>query len=174
MTGPGVGTLTRTAAITMVDVRHVLWRIQTDLRVLRAQHAMITAELELAIAEDIAAFLYRNFIEQVEFRFVDRTAGTASWRTRYAFTREWTGSQDDDAGGLQYQNLQNTDFKVVVTYSASWYALPAAEKEAFRATGLKCAWGPAGAVRDGAGYWTSDRTYGSGGLGATRSVFRAY
>ncbi len=173
MTGPGVGTLTRTAAITIVDVRHVLWRIQSDLRVLRAYHGVITPEREAAISNDLVAFVYRNFIEQIEFLFVDRTLGKAAYRVRYVFTREWAGSQDDASGGIQYQNLVNAEFSVVVTYSTNWLALSAAEQAAFKAT-LQCVWGPADTVSDGAGYWTSDRTYGSGGLGAARSVFRAY
>jgi hypothetical protein len=173
MTGPGVGTLTRTAAITMVDVRHVLWRIQSDLRVLRAYHGMISAEHEAAMSNDLIAYVYRNFVEEIEFRFIDRTLGTASYRLRYALTREWSGSQDDASGGLQYQNLAKADFAVIVTYSATWQALSPAEKGTFSST-LQCAWGPATAVSDGAGYWTSDRTYGSGGLGAARSVFRPY
>jgi len=134
---------------------------------------MITAEGEAAISSDLQAFVYRNFVDQIEFHFVDRIAGTASYRVRYAFTRAWAGAQDDDSGGLRYQNLSNARFAVVVTYSATWQALPTAEKAAFNST-LQCAWGPAAAVSDGAGYWTSDRTYGSGGLGAARSVFRAY
>ncbi|MGH9891054.1 MAG: hypothetical protein ACREA0_03540 [bacterium] len=173
MTVPGTSTLTRIGAVTIVDVRHVLWRIQSDLRVLRAYHGMITSEREGAIATDLTTCVYRGFVDQFEFLFVDRTLGTASHRVRYAFTRERVGSQDDASGGLQYQNLTNAEFTVVVAYSTTWQALSPADKEAFSST-LLCAWGPAAAVSDGAGYWTSDRTYGSGGLGAARSVFRAY
>ena len=173
MSNPGTGTLTRTASITMIDVRHVLWRIATDLRVLRAQHGLISAELEQDIADDLLLFIYRNYIDQIEFRFVDSASKTRKYAVRYALTRSWSGEEDDDAGGLRYRDLTGTSFTVVISYSATWTALSQQAKTAFLQS-LKGTWGPAEAVRDGVGAWATDRTFGSGGLGATRSVFRSY
>ena len=173
MTNPATGTLTRTASITMIDVRHVLWRITSDLRVLRAQHGLITAEYEQNVLEDLLLFIYRNYVDQIEFRFIDpATNACMDGSVRYAMSRNWEGDEDDDSGGLRYRNLQGASFNVVVWYSATWSALPDSEKAAFKQS-LKLSWGPAN-VRDGAGRWVTDKTYGSGGLGATRSVFRAF
>lgn len=172
MTGPATGTLTRTTTITMVDVRHVLWRIQSDLRALRAYHHMITAEREEQITADIAAFVYRNYIETAEFIFVDPKTQTASMRVKYALSRDRADSRDDNSGGLQYQDLTGTDFMVVIAHSPNWWELAAADQKAFMET-LQCAWGPVDPVADGIGHWTSDRNYGSGALGAARATFRA-
>ncbi|MGQ0713722.1 MAG: HORMA-1 domain-containing protein [Gemmatimonadaceae bacterium] len=174
MSTSSTGTLTRTASITMIDVRHVLWRIASDLRVLRAQHGLITAEREQDVLEDLLLFIYRNYIDQIEFRFVDDATNVCrDGSVRYAISRNWAGNEDDDSGGLRYRDLRGTSFSVVVWYSATWKALSESEKATFRKS-LKRPWGPADDVRDGAGAWVTDKTYGSGGLGATRSVFRAY
>lgn len=167
------GTLTRTASITMTDVRHVIWRIETDLRVLRAQHGLITADREQDIIHDLQLLIYRNYIVQVEFRFVDTSTQRRRYAVRYSLTRAWSGDEDDEAGGLRYQNLTGTSFGVIITYSSGWSTLSGQAKAAFRQS-LKRAWEPAADVPDGAGSWATDRTYGSGGLGATRSVFRPY
>lgn len=171
MSNPSTGTLTRTASITMTDVRHVLWRIASDLRVLRAQHGLISAEREQDVVYDLLLFIYRNYIDEIEFRFVDPSTATRKYAVRYGLTRGWSGDEDDDAGGLRYQDLTGTSFSVVISYSAIWKTLSAQAKAAFRQS-LKRPWGPADDVRDGAGTWAADRTYGSGGLGAARSVFR--
>ena len=173
MTNSTTGTLTRTASITMTDVRHVLWRIETDLRVLRAHHGLITAEYEQHVLADLLLFIYRSYVERIEFGFVDSVATTRKYAVRYALTRNWSGEDDDDAGGLRYQDLRGTLFKVLIWYSPTWKALPPRDKAAFLQT-LKIGWGPVADIPDGAGSWAADRTYGSGGLGATRSVFRSY
>jgi hypothetical protein len=157
----------------MIDVRHVMWRIDSDLRILRVQHNMTTQEREEGIMNDLVAFVYRSYIEQIEFRFVRPASNTAPYRVRYAVTRSWAGEDDDDSGGLRYCDLRGTSFMVVVSYSEAWTTLPPNEKAAFL-QGLRLPWGPAADVADGPGYWTSDRTYGSGGLGVVRSVFRPF
>jgi hypothetical protein len=156
----------------MTDVRHVLWRIASDLRVLRAQHGLISTQFETEIAEDLLLFIYRNYIDQIEFRFLDLETNTRKYAVRYMLTRSWSGDEDDDTGGLRYRDLTGTSFTVVISYSATWKALSAEAKATFRQS-LKRTWGPAADVPDGAGAWVTDRTYGSGGLGATRSVFRS-
>ena len=166
-------TQTRTASITLTDVRHVLWRMTSDLRVLRAEHGMLTEAFEASIANDLTAFIYRDFINSVEFAFVAPTTNTAKFRVAYSLIRTWSGESDDDSGGLRYCDLTGTTFSVFVTYTATWTSLAEAEKQAFCET-LKCSWGPATRAPHGTGRWTTDRSYGSGSLGAARSVFRPY
>jgi hypothetical protein len=173
MSNLATSTITRTASITMTDVRHVLWRIESDLRVLRAQHGLITAQREQDVRDDLLLFIYRNYVDQIEFRFVDPTTNACRDGTvRYAISRAWSGD-DDDSGGLRYRDLSGTLFSVVVSYSTTWNELSENEKAAFRQS-LKRPWGPAAEVSDRGGVWVTDKTYGSGGLGATRSVLRFY
>src|SRR5687768_6269188 len=101
MSNLGTGTLTRTTSITITDVRHVLWRIASDLRVLRVQHGIVTAQFENEAIEDLLLFIYRNYVDQVEFRFVDQITNARRYAVRYALSRSWSGEQDDDAGGLR-------------------------------------------------------------------------
>lgn len=173
MSSPATGTLTRTGSITIVDVKHVLWRLATDLRILRVQHGLITPERERDVVEDLLLFVYRNYIEQIEFLFVDLATNTRKYAVRYPLTRSWAGDQDDDAGGLRYRDLSGTSFSVVIRYSQTWNALSEQDRSAFRQQ-LKRPWGAAADVADGVGAWVTDKTYGSGGLGATRTVFRSF
>ena len=171
MTTPTTGTLTRTASVTLTDARHVLWRIATDLRALRLHHGLITTAYEEEVTYDLLQFIYRGLVDEIEFRFVAVGSNTRTYAVRYAMTRDWSGDDDDDAGGLRYLDLTGTSFQLTVTYSSTWRALPADAQTVFR-RGLKRSWGPVNDVHDGVGAWVTDRTYGSGGLGATRSVFR--
>jgi hypothetical protein len=172
MTYPGVNTLTRTAAITMVDVRHVMWRIQSDLCALRVHHGMIDLRYEEETLYDLTLLVLRGFISRVEFRFVDSTYGTRRYAVRYDVDRNRGDVADDESGGLRWQDLRGTWFQTFIVYTAAYRMLTQSQQAALRAE-LKTAWGPAADVADGAGQWISDRTYGSGSLGAARSVFKA-
>lgn len=171
MTYPGVSTLTRTAAITMVDVRHVMWRIQSDLCALRAHHGMIDQTREDDITYDLTLLVLRGFISRVEFRFVDSTSGTRRYAVRYDMDRNRVNDVDDKAGGLRWQDLRGTSFSSIIHYTPAFGALTTSQQMAVRRE-LKRPWGPASDVTDGAGQWSEDRTYGSGSLGAARSVFK--
>lgn len=169
MTSPGTGTLTRTVAITMVDVRDVMWRIQSDLRTLRAQHAMITETYEVNVSADLVQFVYRNFVEEIRFEFL-RNGVVQPGSIAYSLTRQWQGSESDPNGGLRYRDLRGLTFAIATQTTSVWRALtPAAQAEFYGQ--LKCSWGPA-AANPVAGVWTEDRTYGSGSLGASRLVLR--
>ena len=169
MTLPGTGTLTRTLAITLVDVREVMWRIQSDLRTLRAQHAMITEAYEIDLSADLVQFVYRNFAEQIRFEFL-RDGVVQLGSIAYNLTRQWQGEESDSNGGLRFRDMHGLTFNISLTPTSVWHALtPEQQRDFYRE--LKTGWGPAGA-RPVAGVWTQDRTYGSGLLGATRLVLR--
>jgi hypothetical protein len=169
MTSPGTGTITRTVAITMIDVREVMWRIQSDLRILRAQHGMITDTREAELSEDLLQFVYQNFVEEIHFQFL-RDGVVQPGSIAYALNRQWEGGESDSNGGLRYRDMRGLTFDISLTTTAGWQSLTPEQQMVFY-QGLKTAWGPGG-TRPVAGVWTQDRIYGSGSLGATRLVLR--
>ncbi len=163
------GTLTRTSTITMTDVRDVLWRIQSDLRILRAQHAMIEEAYETALSADLLQFVYRNFLTEIRFEFL-RAGVVQPGSVAYALTRQWQGSESDASGGLRYRDLRGLTFSVATETTEVWRTMTAAQRAEFFG-GLQLPWGYSG-TRPTAGIWTADRSYGSGALGAQRLVLR--
>lgn len=169
MTSPAIGTLTRTASVTMTDVRDVLWRIQSDLRTLRAQHQMIDEAHEVSLAADLQQFVYRNFVDAIRFEFL-RDGVVQPGSIAYALNRQWQGSESDPSGGLRCRDLRGLTFSVCMQNTSVWHELaPQAQTEFYG--GLQWNWRPIG-TRPVAGVWTPDRTYGSGALAASRLVLR--
>ena len=166
---PGTGTLTRTAAITIVEIREVMWRIQSDLRTLRAQHGMMTEAYELGVCADLTQFIWRNFLEEIRFEFL-RDGVVQPGSIAYTLTRQWQGNESDASGGLRYRDLRGLSFAIGTRATDVWRALSPAQRTEFYAQ-LETPWGPGG-TRPVAGVWTPDHTYGSGSLGASRLVLR--
>lgn len=167
----GTNTVTRSTTVTLVDVRHVIWRLQGDLRVLRALHRMIDVQREEALGHDLQLWVYRGYTDQITFRFVTPSR-ILSYALQYTFTRGRQNEVDEASGGLKYQSLEGAEFEPLVTPKAAWLALTTADRKAFQAT-LQLQWGPASPADDGAGAWVVDRKYGNGALGAVRAVYRS-
>jgi hypothetical protein len=163
---------TRTAGVTATDVREVMWQIRADLRTLRAMHRMITEATEAAYAADLTAWVYRGYVTDIQFWFLEST-GRPRYGPTYALDRQWAGQPGGEAGGLEYANLTGTTFHLRVTYSAAWQRLTAQERQEFYQT-LALPWGTAPRIQTSGGSWTTDQTYASGSLAATRSVYRAW
>jgi hypothetical protein len=164
-------TMTRTAAVTMTDVRDVMWHLRTDLRTLRVMHQMITEAKEGEHVADLTQWVYRGYAQEIQFWFMEAN-GAPRYGTTYSVNRQWSGQPGQEAGGLQYVNLQGTTFNVHVVTTPAWRALNSAQRDAFYQT-LQGTWGPAAAVRTSGGSWTQDRVFASGALAASRSVYRA-
>jgi hypothetical protein len=162
---------TRTAGVTATDVREVMVQIRADLRTLRAMHRMITETTEAAYAADLTKWVYRGYVTDIQFWYFEPT-GTPRYGTSYALDRQWAGRPAGEAGGLEFVNLAGTTFHLRVTYSTAWQRLGARERQEFYQT-LALPWGSAPHVQTSGGSWTTDRTYASGALAATRSVYRA-
>ena len=167
----GTETLLITRAITLIDVRDVMSRIHGDLRVLRAHYRMISEDYELKLADDLLQWVYRSYAQHFDFSFYDRSTMVRSHAVRYSISRAWTGDHSDRSGDLRYAPIAGSSFHVTVTPNRAWTHLGPSEQRTFYAT-LQLVWGPETVkLIDAAGSWTTDHTYGSGGLGATRSVF---
>ena len=162
---------TRTAAITMVNVRDVMWQIQADLRTLRAIHQMITVADEEAFAGDLTMWVYRGYAAEIQFWFLE-ASGVPRYGTTYSLERQWAGQPGGEAGGLERVGLSGTTFSLRVIYSPTWLRLTNEERQTFYKS-LQRTWTPAQRVQTYGGSWTTDRTYASGALAATRSVYRA-
>jgi len=157
----------------LIDVRDVMSRVQGDLRILRAHYRMISEEYELKLAEDLLQWVYRNLVQHFDFSFYDRSTRVRSHAVRYSITRAWAGDHADRSGDLRFAPIAGSDFRVTVTPNLVWAGLSLSGRQAFYAT-LNLRWGPETVqLIDAAGSWTTDHTYGSGALGATRSVFRS-
>jgi hypothetical protein len=169
-----INTLTRTATVTHTDAKYVRSKIHSDLRQLRALYGGFTAEFEAWTAEDLYQWIYRGHAAEIELAYVDTVNHQRRFSLRFTVRRDGSVAADDDPGGIPFHKVTGAVFAVRVTGTREWKAKSKAEKQKFYES-LSGSWGPAEyALKDGQGYWMSDRTYASGGLGVPRAMFRPY
>jgi len=172
MTNPGVGTLTRTESITMVDIRDVAARIHADLCTIRVRHpALLKADRQANIFADLVLLMYRGFIDRIDFNFTFASGALHPGSVRYDLTRQWSGWSNDESGGLGTFDSTGLRFTVMIHHTATWKSLSVQERANVERD-LLANWGPMQAPT-GNGNWVSDRQYGHGSFGAERFVFRA-
>lgn len=170
-------TRTRSSTYTHADVKHVNWKIRSDLMRLRGLYAHVISRLTRDYIEDLSGdlylWVYSGYATAITFNFHEAGSDKRRFAIRYRIARDGSISSDDDPGGLKYHELGQISFTPSVTYSETFRALSAEEQDAFRST-LSLWWGAATPMRDGDGYWRSDRSYSSNGFGASRKVFQPY
>lgn len=171
-------TRTRASTFTHADVKHVNWKIRSDLVRLRGLYAHVVSRLTRDYVEklsgDLYLWVYSGYASAITFDFYDASSNTRRFAIRYRIARDGSVSSDQDPGGLRYHDLGTISFRANVTYADSFVALTEAEKAEFRDT-LSLNWGPTtDELNDGDGYWRADRRYSSNGFGATRNVFQPY
>jgi hypothetical protein len=152
------------------DAQHIMWRIRSDLRILRTHHGGLSSRDEDDYAHDLLAWVRAGYAATIEFAFIDIATATRRYAVRYGIRAE--ALPDTDAGGLRYVPLDGTSFRLVVHPSTPYQELPEPSQAAFLAT-LRRPWPFAIPIPDGQGEWHVDRSYGGKGMGASRNVFRS-
>lgn len=165
-------TITRSATVTHTDVRHVIWKIKSDMFQLRLFHSMFDAEYEEDMAFDLFQWVYRGYTDLIKFQFYNPTTYLAHCEIKYDILRGQVLGSDDDAGSIPFLNLKGTSFRIVVSTSVAWDRLPDQDKQTFY-EGLKRQWGSSNLqLQYTGGSWMQDKTYSNNSFGANRSIYR--
>ena len=164
-------TITRTQSITHTDVRHIVWKIKSDMFQLRIYHGRFSEEYEENMAADLFQWTYRGYAEKIKFTFF----GPATYKVRheinYEIQRSGVIGSDNDAGSIPSLDLSRTTFKILITTNDVWKNLTEQEHQRFY-TGLNFQWGEShlNLTYEG-GSWLEDKTYSSNSIAARRSVY---
>ena len=165
-------TRTHTLTHTHIDVRHVNWKIRSDLRYLRFLHNLFTEEYEQEMSGDLYKWVLAGYTAQIKFVFYTGTGFELQFGLRYKIDSLGIVNRDDDAGNIPYVALpSSTKFNVIVTPSAKWNVLTLQEKNNFYAT-LSSGWGASQLSLKESHGWLADNTYSSNALSAHREIYR--
>jgi hypothetical protein len=159
-----------TTTFTRTHAREIASRVAADLRLM---HRYYDGRPSLA---DIDAY---------ETEFVELLAGGYLFRSEYGFKRDGDrvvsvrytvrpGSDEPDRAGSvpATADVSAASFFSYLEYSGAFLALSSAEKQAVENT-LPLSRTPGAGPGNGSGYWTTDKTYGAGGVVASRETFNS-
>lgn len=160
---------TTTSSFTITNARYVASKIAADLRLCHNYYGYPGADIIPSYAEEFAQLLNKGYVYQYEFGFKQDGQRVLCWR----YTVDEYGNVTDNPPGSLTSSVDVSAARYYnyLWHSSKWNALPQSEREAFerllpiQRTGCE-------APSDGLGYWTSDKTYASGGRGVTRQTFR--
>ena len=166
-------TRTNTLSYTYIDVRHVNWKIRSDLRYLRFLYGLFSEFYEEEMSGDLYKWVLAGYVSNIRFVFYTPLGYELQLGIRYTISSFGTVSKDDDAGSIPYINLPSgTRFDAIVGTNDAWRSLSDQEKNDFYAT-LGPGWGASQLnLKDSSSMWNSDKTYSSNSLSAQREIYK--
>ena len=165
-------TASESATFTVTHARHMAAKIATDLKRVQRLYGS-PSDYKIAQYETEAiALMKAGYLNYVWYGF-KRNDLWIEPTLKYTAQDLYSGFVDDDPGKIRPgADVAGAAFYTYLTYSSKWYALSAAEKEAFEA-GLPYVRSDA-AEPTVSGYLSSDKTYSSGGRALERATVRSF
>lgn len=166
-------TRTHTLSYTYVDVRHVNWKIRSDLRYLRVMYNLFSEKYEEEMSADLYKWVMAGYVSYIKFVCYSSSNMELKLGLRYKVSTEGVVSRDDDAGNIPYVYLPyDVQFQVLVYTNHEWRLLTSQEKERFYNT-LSPGWGDSKLrLAENQSLWSSDNLYSSNALSVHRDIYR--
>lgn len=165
-------TRTHTLTYTYIDVRHVNWKIRSDLRYLRVMYGFFTESYEEDMSGDLYKWVLANYVSEIKFLFYTSSGYELQLGLRYKISSSGEISSDDDAGNIPYVNLPSgTRFNVIIITNSAWGNLSDDQRNNFYTT-LSSGWGPSQLSLKEKHGWSADNVYSSNLLSARREIYR--
>jgi Bacterial HORMA domain family 1 len=161
---------TRTTTFTRTHARHIASKIVADLRQMNHFYGQPSETDIDKYFEEVTELLAAGYLRTFEDGF-ETSDGRRVVTVRYEIRSD--GTLTDDRSGRVYPgaDISSATHFNFVTYTDSFLNMSKADRDAFKAT-LPVQRVSQAERSDGNGYWVSDRSYASGGVGAQRGVFR--
>lgn len=166
-------TMTHTLSYTYVDVRHVNWKIRSDLRYLRVMYGIFSEKYEEEMSADLYKWVMAGYVSYIEFIFYSSNM-ELKLGLKYAVNSGGVVSRDDDAGSIPFVSLPyGIQFQVLVGINDAWRLLTNQQRERFYET-LGPGWGNSNLrLTENQSSWASDNIYSSNTLSVRRSIYNA-
>lgn len=162
--------VTRTESFTIINARKLASKVAADMHICAQYYGQPSEASVREFAEELAQYLNAGYLEEYEFGYKKDGKRIVTWRYKVdAYGRLTT---DDRPGKIvPYVDITGATFYNHLTQNADFFRLSTDGQARFKA-GLPLQRGYGQAPADGAGYWTSDRNYYSGGCGLNRLTFQ--
>jgi hypothetical protein len=161
---------TRSSTFTITHARHLSSKVAADMHLCARYYGQPPETAIRNYAEELAQFLNEGFLSQYEFGYQRNDVRVVTWR--YSVDEYGRLTNDDRAGKVvPYVDVAGAAFYNFLTSNWKFATLSDAEREAFESD-LPITRTPGQPPADGSGYWTTDRSYVSGGRGLSRETFQ--
>ncbi|HEY1804863.1 MAG TPA: hypothetical protein VGG45_10305 [Terracidiphilus sp.] len=162
--------VTRSDSFTIINARKLASKVATDMH-LCAQYYGLPSETSVReYAEELAQYLNAGYLSEYEFGYKKDGKRIVTWRYKVDANGQLT--TDDRPGKIvPYVDIAGATFYNFLTRNARFAQLSADGQDSFKAS-LPVHRPDGQPPSDGAGYWTSDRNYYSGGCGLNRLTFQ--
>lgn len=167
-------TRTHTLSYTYVDVRHVNWKIRSDLRYLRVLYGRFSEKYEEEMSADLYKWVMAGYVSYIKFIFYSPSDMELKLGLRYKVSSEGGVSLDNDAGNIPYVSFPyDVQFQVLIYTNQAWRLLTDQQKGRFYDT-LSPGWGNSKLrVTENRSLWSSDNIYSSNALSVSRCIYRS-
>ncbi len=166
-------TLSDTASFTITNARHMAAKVATDLKRMQRLYAQPNDSKIAEYETEVIELLKGGYLAQVSYGF-QRDGKWINPTLRYT-ARELAGASvsDDDPGRIRPgADVSGASFGSFLEYSSAWRELSHLERDAIE---KRLPWKRVEASEPGVnGYFSSDRTYSSGGRALERASVRSY
>jgi len=165
-------TFTKASTFTIIHARYLASKAAADMH-LCAQYYGKPSEQEIReYAEELAQYLNAGYLEEYEFGFTKHGKRIVTWR--YKVDANGNLTTDDRPGKVvPYVDITGAAYFNYLTQNSRFFDLSQQARADFRARlTVQRTFGDPPA--DGAGYWTWDRNYFSGGCGFSRRTFQPF
>ncbi|MBY8978363.1 hypothetical protein KHP62_21345 [Rhodobacteraceae bacterium NNCM2] len=165
-------TASESTSFTVTHARHMAAKVATDLKRMQRLYGSPSDSSIADYETEAIALMKAGYLNYVWYGY-KRNGLWIEPTLKYTAQDLYNGSVDEDPGRIRPgADISGASFYSYLTYSAKWYELSAAERDAFK-RGLPY-------VRTGAaeptvnGYLSNDKTYSSGGRALERATVRSF
>ena len=164
-------TYTTSATFTRTNVEYVASKVVADLRGLKAYYGEPDEDKISDFYEELVDLLAGGYVTSVEYGYKRNGQRIVSL---YYEARTDGSLTDGKSGGVYARaDISGASWFSFLVYSSKWASLsPSAQQEVKARLPIKRSHGQA--PDDGNGYWSSDRSYSSKGIGIQRRTFRPH
>ena len=164
-------TYTTSATFTKTNVEYVASKVVADLRGLRAYYSQPSESAIWDFYEELVGLLAGGYVASVEYGF--KRSGQRIVSLYYEARTDGSLSDGKSGGVYARADISGASWFAFLVYSRKWDLLShSAQQEIEARLPIKRSYGQA--PGDGNGYWTTDRSYTSQGVGVQRRTFRPY
>lgn len=135
-------TLTNTGTYTVTDIRKTFEGFNADFRMIAARTGKRTISEVDAFVNDIMIWAETKYLNFVDITLLDSNKKPIK-AVRYRVDENGKANQSDRAGNNNdWQNLPNTELRIVVNYNSRWTNLTEVQRSNFMTNNyFRCSWG---------------------------------
>ena len=162
-------TFTSTNTFTLTKAQYIASKVVADLRGMNAYYGKPPESKILKFYEELTVLLNGGYLASVEYGFKRNVQRVV---TLYYEVKADGSLSDGKSGGVYARaDIAGANWFSFLCHNGSWEALSPTEQQKIEARiPVKRTFGQA--PEDGSGFWETDRSYSSDGVGTQRSTFR--